>query len=380
MRPPTPKPGFLGESCAAFVDRSQESAFKLSVAIASEDRDGLAGELEDDHTFQFFALCEPPAPRASMPAWIDVDDVARATLAGLVPVPPTDEDILGTSAWAELTGHDGATGGCVVPINGKDERVPISCEATSTPLSWDTTDVPAGPYWLHGYTYDPPVNEWTPRAGVIVVHDGDPDAVSPWVALTAPSFAATVAPSQRYELRGCAGGAGTENVIIELARTNVDDLADPTVWTAAGQVEAATDGSFAIELDPAALGADAWNRAYVVRARVVDDTGATLAAGHALGTLALRESAETTDAPDLRPPPDWCALGLEDAEDEPTSGGCSVSDRGSPGRNAFLLLALCLGGLVVAAGTLGRGALRSTARRRGSRSRRARAPRRRSRR
>lgn len=356
MRPPTPTPGFLEERCATFVDRSAAQDLEFSVVIASEDREGLEGELGDDHTFQFFAFCEQPNPRDTLPPWIDVDDVARATLAGLVPAPPSDDEVLSSAPWVAILGHDGEVGACVIPVTTKDDRLPISCEATATPTTWSVADVPAGPYWVYGYTYDPPVNVWTPRVGVVVVHDGDPAAVAPWVALTAPTFPATMSPSAAYEIRGCAGGSGAARVVVELARTNEPNLDDPSVWTAVGEAPVQGAGDFVVSLDGELLGSDAWNRAYVVRARVLDEQDATAATGHALGTLALRASATSTDPSDLRTPPDWCGLGIDDVDPPATSAGCGISD---PRRTAWPLFALLLGV----------GALRSRVRRRGSTSR-----------
>ena len=160
-----------------FVDRGVDSDYALVYGIPYEDTDVTADEVEDSRTHQFFAICRQTYLHEDLPQWITTDDV-EATVQNYEDfVIPSDDDI-----FEVATDWDG----CWQRISEDSDRRPITDAIASEPVIWDTTTVPAGVYLLLGYTYEPPFNLWSARAGGVVrVHDGgDPAASGPAAAIT----------------------------------------------------------------------------------------------------------------------------------------------------------------------------------------------------
>ena len=77
-----------------------------------------------------------------------------------------------------------ATISCACPpvwtrITADDERRPITYEAAKEPVLWDTTGLPVGPQIVYGYTWEPLINLWSRRMGVVQVVDDLDLAASP---------------------------------------------------------------------------------------------------------------------------------------------------------------------------------------------------------
>lgn len=166
-----------GVACMEFVDRSIDANYALTYGIPYEDTDVSADEVEGSRTHQFFAICRQTFLQEDLPRWITVADVEEAARNNEDFVTPPDDDIFELAPdWS----------GCWHRINADSARRPITEVMASQPVNWDTTTVPPGAYLLLGYTYEPPFNLWTPRAGGVVrVHDGgDPAASGPAAAIT----------------------------------------------------------------------------------------------------------------------------------------------------------------------------------------------------
>ncbi len=164
-------------TCMEFVDRSVEPNYGLVYGIPFEDTDVTDEEVEGSRTLQFFAVCRQNSPEEGLPSWITMTDVEQAMLNYDELVTPPDQDI-----FERATEWDG----CWHRINEDADRRPITDALASQPVNWDTSAVPAGVYFLWGYTFEPVFNLWAPRAGGVVrVHDGgDPAADGPAASIT----------------------------------------------------------------------------------------------------------------------------------------------------------------------------------------------------
>jgi hypothetical protein len=219
-RPRVP-PSFLGGQCLVDVDRSADPVLSMPVGIPFEDIDLTEDEPVDSRTFQFFAMCRELPPLQELPVWIDAEDADRAIVADPSIAPPDPANVLASDPnWSE----------CAHPITAETDRIPISCEATADGAIWDTTDAAAGTYVVWGYTFEPPTNLWTPRPGIVRVHDGDPDAVGPAVAFTYPTADVNVTLEGGIRLEGCAAGAEGTSIELAWATAKALDAEGDSAW------------------------------------------------------------------------------------------------------------------------------------------------------
>jgi len=299
--PRTP-PVFPPHACLGVVDRSVDPVFAFKVGIPFEDAMLTDDELPDSRTFEFFGLCHDDPRGVVLPNWVRMDDAERALAAGNIDALPDASDVLdGHPSWT--TGHDGAAS-CVQTTG---ERVPITCAATEDGLAWDTTGVPAGNYVIRGYTFSPPTNLWTPRSGVVQVHDGMP---LPVVAFASPIYDAKVFQASGYRVRGCMGGPAGTRVTLAWAAIADLDMDDPSVWTDFAELDAG-DGAFEVLLVPPE---SAIYAGLVLRGTASADVGAPWV-GYAPGLLTIYPGDEASDDPEVPPGPDRCEVG-----EEPTAG------------------------------------------------------------
>ncbi len=319
--PRTP-PVFPPHACLAVVDRSVDARYEFKVGIPFEDVTLTADELSDSRTFEFFAFCRDDPPATPFPNWIDLEDAERALAIGnIMELPPADTVLDGMARWS--VGHDDADGSCVQPMA---PRIAISCDATQDGIAWDTTGVPAGNYAVHGYTFSPPTNLWTPRTGVVQVHDGTP---LPAAAFASPVYDATVYRESGYHVQGCMGGpAGT---VVALAWAPISsDLEDPDVWTDFATLDAA-DGAFDVVLVPPE---SAIYQGLVMRATATAADAPTWVA-YSRGYLTIYPGDDESDDPELPPGPDHCEVGAEPTAGlELDGGGDDSTTEGTSGAHA----------------------------------------------
>jgi hypothetical protein len=249
MRTP---PVYPQAACITNVDRSVDPMFHLDIGLAREDLLVTDDEPEDSRRFQFFVVCEDVhRDFLALPNWITVAEAQDAFDRRSIDTMPSDEDILERRDDLQ---------GCVFPMNASDERIPISCEATEAGLDFDTRELPPGNYVVRGYTYEPPLNLWSNRRGVIRVFD-DASAAPPSAGLRSPSFdGMQLRPGSPFAIEGCVAGADTLALqwasLIELGGDEAED-AWATFATLGG------DGSFSVGFDPPA---DAVGQPLLVRA------------------------------------------------------------------------------------------------------------------
>lgn len=184
---------WTGAPCMTIVDRSDEAVLHLPYMISQEDIDLTPDEVEDSRTHQFFALCRARDPQSFLPRWITQSDIDRAAAVGAAPDSVEPEDLFETnSEWD----------GCWYRINADDDRRPITFAAAAAGVDFDTAAVPAGTYVLEGYTWEPALNIWSGRPGVVKVVD-DPDLASSAPALAIDNTEEVLNKNEPVEIHGC---------------------------------------------------------------------------------------------------------------------------------------------------------------------------------
>jgi MYXO-CTERM domain-containing protein len=179
--------------CMIVHDRSQDPMLHIPYGIPFEDTDVTADEVPDSRTHQFFAMCRSRHAQEFLPVWITQADVDEAVAYELLQAGTVDvQDILETNdIWA----------GCWSRLNADDARLPITQANADAGIDWDTSELAPGGYSLYGSTHEPVFNVWWPRAGVVKIHDGDPDAVGPVGAISTGEL--TPYRDQTVMVEGC---------------------------------------------------------------------------------------------------------------------------------------------------------------------------------
>jgi hypothetical protein len=307
-KPRTP-PDFGEVPCMTIVDRSIDPVFHLEWTIENEDVELTKDEVEDSRTHQFFAFTEP---RYALPWWISDADVQAAAALDLVdPTTLGEADVMDTSS--DLASFDWTR------INGDDERIPITFEAASEGLDWDTSGLAAGAWEIRGYVWEPPVNQWTRRNGIIkVVDDADPSSSPPaaWIRRT-PGL--IVDAGESATLSACVDAMAGSTMTVEWAEFGYDDLdwheALPPQTIATGDVELVVQAPGCTEGGP-----------IVYRVTVTDPQGRS-------------DSTETPDVIVVLADQSGAACEAEQAEDSEATHGCR-STRPAPCMAMFVFLAV----------------------------------------
>lgn len=185
---------WTGAPCMTIVDRSVSATVHLDYAIPMEDTELTADEVEDSRTHQFFAFCRALDPQTYLPRWITQADVERARAIGIAPDKVNARNIMESNAdWSD----------CWHRINSDEDRRPITYAAADEGIDWDTTELDAGTYVIEGYTWEPPLNIWSSRTGVIkVVDDPDPALSPPAVGIA--NTQDVIDQSGTVSIEGCA--------------------------------------------------------------------------------------------------------------------------------------------------------------------------------
>ncbi len=328
-------PPTLGSSpCLVEVDRSVDPVLTLAYGLPLEDPQADPPLLPDNRTHQFFLACRDVLPDETPPSWIDEDDVARADMVGVLDMAPDPSDVL-TTAPDWQTGHDGGDGTCVFAVLDKSMRRRIVCDEAAAPITFDTQGVPPGAYVLWGYTFEPDINLWTRRLGVVWIHDGDPGAAPPAAALSAPWYEGTrVYVGDAFPVRGCA--AGPSGTRVEVARAKVSEAADPQAYRLLGAFDLDVP-TCDLEVPFAPAEADA-GQAWILRIRAKAPDGRTFE-GYAPGKLLVLSGDGTTDPGDPPMPVEVCGVTGLDAPGtapacpapEPPDGTTTGGSSGGPG-------------------------------------------------
>jgi len=254
-------------SCLEFVDRSADPVYRFSYNIPDEDpspgEELLPDEVADSRRHQFIALSRQGNPQSEYPyLWLTPEDVQAALDKELIAdtTVGADETMTTSPIWSDD----------FVRITPDDARRPISWDSVAAPVEWDTSATHSGVYMLWGYTWEPAFNIWSQRVGnVVVVHDGDPDAVGPAAVVTNGEL--IVYANDAAVIEGCVAGAAGTTLTGEFAITPQGGQSDwePT-WISFAENVPADEESFALEFVP---GDDYATETLLVRVIATDPEG-----------------------------------------------------------------------------------------------------------
>jgi hypothetical protein len=343
----------LGEQCLTVVDRSVDPVVHLGYTIPFTDTCLTADELPGSRTHQLVAFCRGDPPARIIPHWhtrAEADAAADAGAADPIPVPATDV----------LEDHPDYAG-CWSPILAADDRRPITCAAARPGVDWDTAALDRGTYLVRGYTYEPPLNTWSPRRGLFKIVDG-PDPADAPPAIAFADGETYLWKDQAMAVHLCVDAMDGSTVTLAHAVS----VADP-VWTPFLVDEPVTSGAVTFEfLPPAAVAGqfialraeivDPGDRTFVaymqaeIKVETIEDPNATDTTGDNTDTSGDSSTgdddpydfcAENPDAD--KPPmcPDPSSTGGSSSEEtgtpEPGGGGC-CSVHAAPSPAALLVL------------------------------------------
>lgn len=197
--PRTPVEWPEGVACMTVVDRSVSAVLQFDYAIPYPDVELTPDELPTSRRHQFIAFCRAASPQTSPPVWLSWVDANTwldwAAAHEIDAAPIDDEDVLETSSEYK---------DCFFRITADDARRPITHEAALEPVVWDTAGLVAGAYVIDGYTWEPELNRWSRRPGVVHVVDGPDLAAAPPAAALTNEAGAFVFAGDSYLLEGCA--------------------------------------------------------------------------------------------------------------------------------------------------------------------------------
>lgn len=243
-----------GEQCLTVVDRSVDPVVHLDYTIPFTDTCLTEDELPGSRSHQLLAFCHGDPVARILPHWhtrAEADAAAAAKQASPIPVPASD-----------VLDDNPDYAGCWHPILRADQRRPITCAAARPGVDWDTSALPVGTYLVRGYTYEPPLNTWSPRRGLFKVVDdaSDPAASPPAAAIAnADTF---LWKNQPMRVRLCVDAM--DGATVSLAYSQ--NVADPD-WTDFITDEPVLSGQQDLEfLPPAALAGSF----LTLRAEIVD--------------------------------------------------------------------------------------------------------------
>ncbi len=246
---------WTGAPCMTVVDRSVSATVHLDYAIPMEDTELTDDEVEDSRTHQFFGFCRALDPQTYLPRWITWADVERARDIGIAPSNVDDQNVMETNPdWA----------GCWHRINADDDRRPITFAAAAEGVDWDTTDLDPGTYVVEAYTWEPPLNIWSSRTGVIkVVDDPDPALSPPAVGIN--NTQEVIDQTETVTIEGCASAQEGSTVTGSWALP-----AGAVTWHPFIVDDPVIGETFAIEFDPPE---EAAGESVMIRVDITDPQG-----------------------------------------------------------------------------------------------------------
>ncbi len=308
---------FQDQPCLEVIDQGAAPPIEIQFSVPMEDLDLTEDELPDSRTARLYAVCADYDLGTDLPNWIDLSDAERALTIGNIDELPPDAEVLESSDEWPL-------GTCVFPILGTDQAVPLSCEGTEAPASWDADGVPAGTYAIRGYTFEPAINLWSRRLGVVVVRaPGEPLPAA--AALMSPSRTAKAYAEAGYQVRGCAVGPVGSTLELQWAA-----VTSPDTWTTFHSGDAASsadEADFLVEFSPPPA---AENQAVWLRAIVTPPEGAGWT-GYAIEPLLVNPGDGESDPPDVVESFDICGVGDDGGTDGGEDGGSETDEGGDSG-------------------------------------------------
>jgi hypothetical protein len=284
--------------CVQVVDRSTTSTLQLDYLVPEEDLGPRTpDEVADSRTHQFFAFARQDFASVGsadkLTRWITQADIDRSAAVDPMVVPEEigPEDVLETTS--RFVAADW------VRITNDDARVPISDAQAAMGVQWDLGNVPAGSYVIWGYTFDPLLNLWSQRPGLVKIIDGpsQADAAGPSIALLSETL--QIVAGEPHRIAGCADVAAGSTVTLEWG--SVVGAVEPT-WEAVVEEEPIASGMLPLDFVPPSAASGATVK---LRATVTDPDGNQYVA-YSPGALAVLPGEE---------------------QDEPAESGCALTER-----------------------------------------------------
>jgi MYXO-CTERM domain-containing protein len=246
----------LSTPCATVHERS-DTPLHIPYRIPFEDTAVGPDEVADSRTHQFVAFCRQHPFAVQLPSWITQADAADASAIMQVPEGgvPTSDILELRRDWDD----------CWHRIVEDADRRAITCENAEAGVDWDTMATPPGVYRVEAYTYEPAFNFWVPRPGFVKLHDGDPDAVGPAVAVKGVPDA-TVHRNQIEPIEGCVDAPDGSTMQVYWA----EHTKGAPEWIPYGDPQPATRGDLLIEFAPPA---ESFGKLVTLRVDVEDPEG-----------------------------------------------------------------------------------------------------------
>lgn len=232
--------------CMQVVDRSTTPTLQLDYLVPEEDLGPRTpDEVGDSRTHQFFAFARADfgtvASSDKLTRWITQADVERTALVDPMVIPGEigPEDVL------ETTGR--FTAADWLRITADDARVPISDAQAAMGVQWDLGGVAPGSYVIWGYTFEPLLNVWSQRPGLVKVIDGaqQADAAGPSIALLVETL--QIVAGQAHRVSGCADVPAGTTVTLEWG--SVVGAAEPA-WQVLLEDEPIESGELTLDFTP----------------------------------------------------------------------------------------------------------------------------------
>lgn len=313
---PRTAPRFPADPCLLEVDRTSNPQIDVAVDLPYEDVTLTDDEVEDSRTVRLIAACRSPTRTESMPNWIHGSDIERSRAAGVIDEVPPDEDVVETStAWSD----------CIFEVS---EPHRLSCEDAGSGIRIDTSGLPAGVYELWGYTFEPPLNLWTRRPGLLVVRDGVGD--DPGAAINSVSRPTDAWPPE-YTAVGCAASAS--QLTIWWIDANSSQASSADAWTRLEPRELTSPGPFEFDFT---LPVEALDKGIILR--YAADAGEQTWLGEVESLLVTVPS-----SPGVLPASESGVCSGRDSEMElETRPGCAFSSAEHPTTALLILLLISL--------------------------------------
>lgn len=297
--------------CLSMVDRSAGTdaiSFDYEILAESPMQGEQKGpeEAEESRTIQFIAFCEDP--------WYPSASRVYAADDGAAGLPPSAVLETSGACWTEITDAAG--------------RRPMLFEANEEPVIWDIAAVPPGAYTIWSFSLAPPFFVWVRRqSSVVKIHDGDPDAVGPALAITSGEMVLSV--GDLADVEGCIDAMPGTTLRGEFKGSADED------WTVFVDDVEAAGSTFALSfappgsmgsIDVRVVATDALGRSFtayapyavlVIDAETPCEEGASFV-GCPPGGGSSTGAGSTTDTGDTE------GLGADD----PSTGGCRVGGHG----------------------------------------------------
>ena len=317
LEPRTPVAWPEETACLTVVDRSQAVMLHMGYGVPFEDVGPTEDEVADSRRHQFVAFCRDHSREEFLPIWLTWKDIEAAAAKDLIdPLTVEDEDVLETSTvWKD----------CWFRITADDARRPITFAEAMKGVDWDTTALIPGAYIVQGYTWEPWVNIYSQRPGVVQVVDG-PD-------LTALGPAAAVATTLDYTfaedpfvLEGCARGLPGSSLSGYWALTGGDGMLE---WAAFAEDVPLDGESWVLPFLPPPV---ASGQTVALRVDVTDPMQRTFSA-YPLNLLTVLPGSSNDGTTGCEPEASFVVMPCDSEGGEPaaTSTGLGTSDTGVPG-------------------------------------------------